>query len=159
MSQQNYYRKTVTVTFYAENPEVLEQSVEGLAQEAVTGEIVADAGDQKTETISPLEAAYGLIRAGSEPRFFMDLPDPELINENPEVEECIVALARCDIETPEFDEALGRLQAIIGVNSGDLAAQFFSGMDWANMAANVRRDKVRGYIGAEQSHADSAVSR
>ncbi|WP_019584155.1 hypothetical protein [Thioalkalivibrio sp. ALE16] len=161
MSQKNYYRKTFTVTFYAESEEMLDQSFGKLAQEADTGAIIADASDKKIVTISPLEAAYGLLKAGSDTEFFMGLPDPDDFGANPEVQKSIDAVTQFDMNTPEFDEALGRLQATIGVNSGDHAALFFSRKDgyWRGMSTRARREMIEHYIEAEKFHADSAVSR
>ena len=81
---RSFYKKTFTVTFYAEEPEILqESSLESLVRESTQGDVVAHVRDERTETITAREAAQGLIEAGSDPDFFQIKAEDEALTMEP----------------------------------------------------------------------------
>ncbi|WP_019023096.1 hypothetical protein [Thioalkalivibrio sp. ALE23] len=156
MSTNTYYRKTFTVTFYAKGADDLQKPLNHLVEDAETGDVVADTQDIPSEELSPLEAAYGLLAAGSEPDFFEELPDPGEFESDPEIRQMVEAAARVeDINDPAFDDALEKLQTNIGVTSGDVAAPFFSDVEerWPQMDERDRTQRVWAYIETEKAEA------
>lgn len=57
------------------------------------------------------------------------------------------------IDKSEIDTAIAPIQQLLGITSGDVAAQCFSGIAWSELNPTQRRDALAKWLAAECLHA------
>jgi len=81
---RSFYKKTFTVTFYAEEPEILrESSLGSLISRADECEIMMLTRDDRTEAITTREAVQALNERGFDPDFFQIEAEDEALTMEP----------------------------------------------------------------------------